>query len=214
MSNICEHKEVSSGCPVAGETMLISQPCGTAQFYPWFGYCPPNTQPSWALAPLSSKGCRITMLKATLTGRAHTRYCHFLNRCNITILTDNLLKRFSSKQSSFFLDHHNDGIVWPIARTGWIDILFKSEPPHLQIIHNASWYCPDTVAHPRLPCHTPTIFYPTPRITLFVKRYMHHAYMHLSQGHGYLCIIHICIMHVHPGRQRYTQLGLGRYASK
>ena len=99
MSNICEHKEVSSGCPVAGETMLISQPCGTAQFYPWFGYCPPNTQPSWALAPLSSKGCRITMLKATLTGRAHTRYCHFLNRCNITILTGNLLKHFFSSTS-------------------------------------------------------------------------------------------------------------------
>ena len=99
MFYICEHKEVSSGCPVAGETMLISQPCGTAQFYPWFGYCPPNTQPSWALAPLSSKGCRITMLKATLTGRAHTRYCHFLNRCNITIPTGNFLKHFFSSTS-------------------------------------------------------------------------------------------------------------------
>ena len=105
-----------------------------------------------------------------------------------------------------FLDHCNGGIRWPIARTGWIDILFKSEPPHLQIIHNASWYCPDTVAHPRLPCHTPTIFYPTPRITLFVKRYIHHAYMHVSQGQGTGSWIFVHHTYLHPACTMYIQV--------
>ena len=42
----------------------------------------------------------------------------------------------------------------PIVKRGWIDILFKSGPPHLQIIHTLLPGAVPSLPHPRLPCHT------------------------------------------------------------
>ena len=42
----------------------------------------------------------------------------------------------------------------PIVKRGWIDILFKSGPPHLQIIHTLLPGAVPMLPHPRLPCHT------------------------------------------------------------
>ena len=84
MRDICPivggDKRVSSGCP-AGETM--SSLVG-AQFYP-SGRILPSQYPTKVgpqLAPLSSKGCQITMLKATLKGRAHIEHRHITNTCS------------------------------------------------------------------------------------------------------------------------------------
>ena len=126
-----------------------------AQFYPSGRILPAQypTKVGPQLAPLSSKGCQITMLKATLKGRAHTEHQHHTNTCRNQSLTsaEIFVKTYLSNQDE---EAHLVPRYSPIVRRGWIDILFKSGPPHLQIIHTLLPGAVPSLPHPRLPCHT------------------------------------------------------------
>ena len=115
-----------------------------AQFYPSGRILPAQypTKVGPQLAPLSSKGCQITMLKATLKGRAHTEHQHHTNTCRNQSLTsaEIFVKTYLSNQDE---EAHLVPRYSPIVRRGWNrHIVQERAAPLTNYTHTASWCCP------------------------------------------------------------------------